>query len=1399
MADLGKAYVQIIPSAEGISGSIQKALGGEVESAGKSAGSTFSNFMGMAIKAGTAAVAAATTAMTAFGVSSVKTGMEFDSAMSQVAATLGLTMSDIADNVEGAGDTFQALRDKAREMGGSTIFSAQEAAEGLNILAMSGYDATSSMEMIEDVLHLAAAGSMDMASAAGYVSGAMKGFNDATKDSGYYADLMAKGATLANTSVAELGEAMSSGAAGAAAYGQTADSMTVSLLRLAEQGEVGSAAGTALAAAMKNLYTPTDQAALALGELGVSAYDSSGSARDFNDVVNDLSGALSGMSAEEANAYKQTIFGIQGLDAFNKMTVTGIEKQEEWAAALAGASDGAGEAAQQYDTMTANLEGALAGWGSAVSDLQIEISDQLTPTLREFVDFGTQGVQSITAAFQSGGLAGALDAFGAVFSEGLGMAMELLPEALNAGSQLLGAIAEGIAVNLPTLTDALLSAIQTVLNSISNNIPEDMTAGASILAQIAESIITAIPYLAEAAVSIVAGLGEALLNTDWSGVAGDLISSLSDNLDLAAAEIFGSEDGIIAAIGTGITEGISELASTATRVVSGLLGFLSDNASALLASGAVLISSVAGGILNSIPELTDSALEIVESLLSFILDSAPSLLSSGVELISNVVNGILQSLPELVTGAGEIIDSLLNFIIEAAPTLIASGVELIGNVVSGVVENLPQIVNAAVQVVDQLLSTVTENAPQLLSGGIALIGELASGLIENIPEIVSAITQGITQLVATITEHLPEILQMGIELLAQLAAGIIQNIPAVLAAIPQIFSSMVGTFTSQNWGSIGSNILSGIAAGIRNGVSTIMNAAREAASSALSAAKNFLGIHSPSRKFRDEVGKMVSLGIAKGMVSNDALRALDDAAAELTGKTVEDLKTMVNAWNEVYDNYYEGLEHQNFLLERNNGDPEKIIANYKTAQQALHEQKLHYLRLGVDANDKAIRDMEEQWWKYQDEIDAIYKAQEDAAKKAAEAVQRAAEEAAAAYAEALRDMGSAFGEQSDALEHSLWLAEKNNASMAERLKILNDLQAMAHNQADIYRALGFSEDSPEIRGRQKLWWGYEDEKDKLLGSIQSATQAAEQLYRDFTEDYRKATDTLWNDLTAEYQDGFNKIMSAQQSMQSKLAGTGDLFRSYTSQISGRTYIGLNDLEKQTEAILDYGNTLEGLRGRGIDEDLMQEILGLDMDQGGAFAQRLLNMSDKDWDSYMAAYKAKLEAAASVAEKYYQPDLDELNSSFREKAIDGVVSVYREYAGRVPEIIASTAAAIAEQTGGAVEDIEAALSQSVPEIDKVLNGMLTGATSDLMTGLVSLSETNGDLSKAMEYRGSGAEYADDSAERIASAIVTGLATLLGPDDEPTEPTPINLDGVKIGEILLEPLRRAAKANPEVSVI
>ena len=374
--ELAKAYVQIVPSMEGIQSGIENALngGGGMDDIGSRAGNALGG-----------AFSSAFSKAVGFLKDSVATGMGFDSAVSQIAATMGKSVDQITE-----------LRDKAKEMGAATNYSATQAAEGLNILAMSGYDAEHSMGMLEDVLHLAAAGGMEMSEAAGDISGAMKGFGDASKDSAYYADLMAKGATLANTSVSQLGQALADGSSMGKAYSQSAEGMTVSLLRLAEQGETGAAAATALSAAYANLYTPMDQAKEAMDELGVSAYDSTGATRDFNTVVNELNEAIQRESQGNeaiANQYKDLIFGKQGLNAYNKLVVTSIDTQEQWAQAL---SESTGAAAAQYDTMTDNLKGDLDMMQSAFEGLQIQISDELSGDIRKLVQTASEGLTWLT-------------------------------------------------------------------------------------------------------------------------------------------------------------------------------------------------------------------------------------------------------------------------------------------------------------------------------------------------------------------------------------------------------------------------------------------------------------------------------------------------------------------------------------------------------------------------------------------------------------------------------------------------------------------------------------------------------------------------------------------------------------------------------------------------------------------------------------------------------------------------------------------------------------------------------------------------------------------------------------------------------------------------------------------
>ncbi|MDE6731099.1 MAG: phage tail tape measure protein, partial [Oscillospiraceae bacterium] len=408
------------------------------------------------------------------------TGSSFEAAMSQVAATQGFSISDIQNNTEGAAYTMDLLTEKAREMGSATSFSASEAADGLNTLLMSGYDATESIEMVENVLHGAEAGEISIAESAKYIAGSMKGFEkqsasfaDNAEASAYYADLMAKGATLAATNVANLGQGLSGVAATANTYNQQADSVTVSLLRLAEQGELGSAAATSLTAAMKNIYAPTDTAKAALESLGISAYDAEGNTRDFNTVVDELNNALNGLGDDQKkNDLINTIFGIQGAEAFNKMVVTSGDKLQKFYDGIAEAS---GSAALQSETMLDNLKGDITKLQSAYSDLEITIYNGANEPLRHVVQTITDDMLPAINHLVSG-VDGADkeigSAVGNLVSTILTETKDLLPTFTGVANNIVLALVE----NLPQMASGFGEMAMTLLNGLTDILPKMLPA-----------------------------------------------------------------------------------------------------------------------------------------------------------------------------------------------------------------------------------------------------------------------------------------------------------------------------------------------------------------------------------------------------------------------------------------------------------------------------------------------------------------------------------------------------------------------------------------------------------------------------------------------------------------------------------------------------------------------------------------------------------------------------------------------------------------------------------------------------------------------------------------------------------------------------------------------------------
>ena len=230
---------------------------------------------------------------------------------------------------------------------------------------------------------------------------------------------------------------------------------------------------------------------------------------------------------------------------------------------------------------------------------------------------------------------------------------------------------------------------------------------------------------------------------------------------------------------------------------------------------------------------------------------------------------------------GQALESMIGLIAESLPEFVDMAMQIVASIAKGIVDNLPQITETALELITTLVNGIISALPQVAVTAIQMITTLVDGIADALPQLIPASVDIIGQIVQTLIENFPQIVMSGVNLIAKLIEGLISAIPNLVSQVVQIGKKAADAFKSLDWGTIGRNIMQGIANGIANGASAIVNAAKNAATRALNAAKNFLGIHSPSTVFRDEIGKNMMLGMANGLNRYAGLAA--DAAKTAAG------------------------------------------------------------------------------------------------------------------------------------------------------------------------------------------------------------------------------------------------------------------------------------------------------------------------------------------------------------------------------------------------------------------------------------------------------------------------------------------------------------------------------------
>lgn len=316
---------------------------------------------------------AVTLPIVGIGVAAVGVTAKFDSAMSKVSAVSGATGSEL-----------ERLRDKAKEMGAKTKFSATESAEAFNYMAMAGWKTGDMLDGIEGIMNLAAASGEDLATTSDIVTDALTAFGLKAKDSGHFADVLAANASNANTNVAMLGESFKYIAPVAGAMGYSVEDVNLALGIMANSGIKASQAGTTLRSALTRLAKPTGEVQGAMEKYGISLTDAHGNMLPLRDVMGQLREKFSGLSKAEQAQAATTLFG---KDAMSGMLAIINSSDKDWNK-LANAIDNAdGTAEKMAETMMDNLGGQLTLLKSALEGLAIRIGEVLMPTIRNIVQW----------------------------------------------------------------------------------------------------------------------------------------------------------------------------------------------------------------------------------------------------------------------------------------------------------------------------------------------------------------------------------------------------------------------------------------------------------------------------------------------------------------------------------------------------------------------------------------------------------------------------------------------------------------------------------------------------------------------------------------------------------------------------------------------------------------------------------------------------------------------------------------------------------------------------------------------------------------------------------------------------------------------------------------------------
>lgn len=751
-----------------------------------------------------------TTVIGGVGVAAVKTAADFDSAMSQVAAVSGATGKD-----------FDALRNKAREMGAKTKFSATEAAEAMNYMAMAGWKTEDMLDGIEGVMNLAAASGEDLVATSDIVTDALTAFGLSAKDSGHFADILAAASSNANTNVSMMGETFKYCAPIAGALGFSAEDTAEAIGLMANAGIKSSQAGTALRTIMNNLAGDVKISGKAIGDVTIATTNADSSMRDLSDILADCRSAFGNLTESEKAQAAESLVGKNAMSGFLALMNAG----EDDIAKLSSAIDNCdGSAEKMAMTMQDNLAGQLTILKSQLQELAISFGDILMPAIRSIVsklqgfvdklngmDEGTKRT-IVTIALLVASIGPLLVIIGTAISK-IGVAMQGVVKLANCISKLKVSVQGGTGV---------LGKLGAALGGIS----------APVLA-----VVAVIAVLVAAFIHLWKtneGFRDAIIGT-WNRIK-DTISGfcqgIVDRLNALGFQFTDIVDvlktvwdgfcQVLAPIFEGVFNNIANILSTVTGVITGILdvfiGIFTGNWSQAWTGVKEIFSSIWNGISSFFTNILNVIKGVADVVLGWFGTSWNEVWTN----IKTFFEGIWNGIATFFTTIWETLKNIVTVGIMAIGSILSAAFDIITLPFRFIWENCKEIIISVWDAIKSKVSTVIHAVASVISTVMNAIKTVFSTVWNAIKTVVTTVVNAIKSVVTTVFNAIKS---TATTVWNAIKAAVTTPVNAIKSTVTTVFNSVKSTVTS-------------IFNGIKSTATSVWNGIKTAITTPIEAAKN---------------------------------------------------------------------------------------------------------------------------------------------------------------------------------------------------------------------------------------------------------------------------------------------------------------------------------------------------------------------------------------------------------------------------------------------------------------------------------------------------------------------------------------------------------------------------------